>query len=284
MAKRKRKNEIPVEALLKAGAILLVLATIGSALQSTGAGGALFLLILIVGGGGVVLFLPGYLAQQRVVQTVSDSVNVHIEVLVRKRAQTLQPDPYGAVQPDKWYKEIEYFLDTQVAPRLNNHTKSALNARRPEWRFMIDQLVSEAQGSNPAFAEFSESMSPAEFEVFCAEQLRRAGWKAYVSKAGRDQGVDVVADKSDVRLVLQCKLYSQPVGNAAVQEVVAAKGHEHANVAAVVTNNRYTAPAQELANTNGVLLLHYSDLCKIDSLITTVLIVAHGHGSRQPIS
>jgi restriction system protein len=68
-------------------------------------------------------------------------------------------------------------------------------------------------------------------------------------------------------LVFQCKLYSQPVGNKAVQEVVAARAHESAQFAAVVSNTRYTAQAQQLANTNRVALLHYGDLRNIDALI-----------------
>jgi len=110
-------------------------------------------------------------------------------------------------------------------------------------------------------------MSPSEFEVFCAEELKRGGWNAHGSKVGRDQGVDVVGENNGARLVLQCKLYSQPVGNEAVQEVVAAKMDERAQHGAVVTNNRFTTAAQQLATSNGVLLLHYSDLREIESLL-----------------
>src|ERR1700730_11505635 len=66
----------------------------------------------------------------------------------------------------------------------------------------------------------------------------------------RDQGVDVVAEKNGIRLVLQCKLYSRPVGNKAVQEAAAARAHEAADYGVVVSNNRYTQDAQQLASTN----------------------------------
>jgi restriction system protein len=57
------------------------------------------------------------------------------------------------------------------------------------------------------------------------------------------------------------------VGNQAVQEIAAGKAHEQAYWAAVVTNNRYTSAAEQLAATNGILLLHYSDLPNLDAIL-----------------
>jgi restriction system protein len=78
----------------------------------------------------------------------------------------------------------------------------------------------------------------------------------------RDQGVDVVAQKNGRRAVLQCKLYARPVGNKSVQEVAAARAHEQANLGIVVSNNRYTKAAEQLADTNDIPLLHYRDFKK----------------------
>jgi HJR/Mrr/RecB family endonuclease len=63
------------------------------------------------------------------------------------------------------------------------------------------------------------------------------------------------------------KAVQSPVGNKAVQEVAAARIHEQDDYAAVVTNSRYTSAARQLAATNGVLLLHHSDLRDIDELL-----------------
>jgi restriction system protein len=81
-----------------------------------------------------------------------------------------------------------------------------------------------------------------------------------VTQATGDQGVDVIAMKNGMRVVLQCKKYSSPVGNKAVQEIVAGKIHEQAHHAAVVTNNTFTSSALQLASTNGVKLLHVTEL------------------------
>jgi len=81
-----------------------------------------------------------------------------------------------------------------------------------------------------------------------------------VTQASGDQGIDVIATRDNVKAVLQCKKYSQPVGNAAVQEIIAGKQFEQADIAAVVSNNSYTQSAKQLANAAGVHLLHYAEL------------------------
>jgi restriction system protein len=62
------------------------------------------------------------------------------------------------------------------------------------------------------------------------------------------------------RIVVQCKFYSSPVGNKAVQEAAAARLHERADQAIVVSNAAYTKAARQLAGTTGVILLHHDDL------------------------
>lgn len=113
-------------------------------------------------------------------------------------------------------------------------------------------------------------MTPNAFEAFCADQLRTCGWEANVTPRGQDQGVDVIAHKNGISIVLQCKFYSNPVGNKAVQEIAAGRVHQQAHYGAVVTNNTYTASARQLAKTNGILLLHHSELVNIDSMVVPV--------------
>ncbi|WP_339673859.1 restriction endonuclease [Dasania marina] len=107
-------------------------------------------------------------------------------------------------------------------------------------------------------------MTGIDYEHFCADILRKNGWKVDVSQASNDQGVDIMAYKDDLAVAIQCKKYSKPVGNSAVQEIVAGKQFRGAHVAAVVTNNSYTPSAKKLANTTDVFLLHHNDLAQAD--------------------
>jgi restriction system protein len=114
---------------------------------------------------------------------------------------------------------------------------------------------------------FHERMTPTEFEHYCAAILEQYGWRANVTQASADQGVDIVAEKRGMRIVVQCKKYSKPVGNRAVQEVVAGVGHAQAQRGVVVTTDKYTKAAERLAASNNVLLLHHSQLHRLDRLL-----------------
>lgn len=140
--------------------------------------------------------------------------------------------------------------------------KNAERAR--ETKILINDLVSEYRINEAEnFRHLSidiDKLDPIQFEHYCAEILRGNGWDARVTQASGDQGIDVIANLGNVKAVLQCKKYSQPVGNAAVQEVIAGKAFEQAHVAAVVSNATYTPSAKQLASTTGVHLLHFSEL------------------------
>ena len=67
-------------------------------------------------------------------------------------------------------------------------------------------------------------MSGDDFEYFCADILRGNGFKnVEVTKASGDHGIDVLAKKDGVKYAIQCKRYSKPVGNKAVQEAYSGK-------------------------------------------------------------
>lgn len=68
-------------------------------------------------------------------------------------------------------------------------------------------------------------------------------------------GADVIANKDNIKYVIQAKFYNNPVGNKAVQEVVASIGMYKANKGIVVTNNTFTSSAIELAHANDIELV-----------------------------
>jgi restriction system protein len=115
--------------------------------------------------------------------------------------------------------------------------------------------------------KFREKMTPEEFEHYCAAVLRERDWDARVTRASGDQGVDIVAEKRGLRIVVQCKKYSKPVGNRAVQEIVAGIAHEEAQRGVVVATCDFTPAAERLAASNDVLLLHHEELRRIDRLL-----------------
>jgi HJR/Mrr/RecB family endonuclease len=208
----------------------------------------------------------------RVRKETYDTVSEHMRALVRKRFQTLRHDDYGNLLGEPWEKEITYFMETVLSPRvqqLGYEEYAFYVTMQLVLRLTIDEWVKQQTGASESLT-LGPNLTPTDYEQYCAGQLRLAGWSADTTKASGDQGTDIVAQKGDLRLVVQCKLYSHPVGNKAVQEIAAARAHERADYAAVVSNSRYTSSAQQLAKTNGILLLHHTDLRNIDDLLDTI--------------
>lgn len=98
-------------------------------------------------------------------------------------------------------------------------------------------------------------MTGEDFEVFVSQILKKIGfYNIQLTKGSGDQGVDILAEKDGIKYAIQCKRYSQPVGNKAVQEVFAGKTFYRCHVGAVVTNNYFTQSAKDLARENGIVL------------------------------
>lgn len=112
---------------------------------------------------------------------------------------------------------------------------------------------------------YSDDMTPVEFEHACAAALRASGWIATTTKGSGDQGIDVLAERDGVKLVIQCKLYTGTVGNKAVQEAFTGKAFAGAQFAAVVSNGVFSRGAVEVADRTGVLLLHFTELRRINA-------------------
>jgi len=102
--------------------------------------------------------------------------------------------------------------------------------------------------------EAVRSMSGAQFEVFIADLFRAMGHQAVVLGGAGDQGVDIVVNRRGVRVAVQCKNYSKPVNNKAVQEIYAGARHHRCVEACVVAPAGYTSGAIALARSTEVSL------------------------------
>ena len=94
-----------------------------------------------------------------------------------------------------------------------------------------------------------------EFEYYCADLLRRAGFQEVeVTRGSGDYGVDILAELGGVTYAVQCKRYDGLVGVKAVQEVYAGRDYYDRMVGVVMTNQYFTRPAVEVARKLKILL------------------------------
>lgn len=100
-----------------------------------------------------------------------------------------------------------------------------------------------------------DGMEGHEFEVFCANLLKNRGFQdVEVTRASKDYGVDILAQKDGISYAVQCKCYNGPVGIKAVQEAYAGRDYYDCMVGVVLTNQYFTTPAVEVASKLKILL------------------------------
>ncbi|MDV2990543.1 MAG: hypothetical protein N4J56_000197 [Chroococcidiopsis sp. SAG 2025] len=99
-----------------------------------------------------------------------------------------------------------------------------------------------------------DKMSGKEFEQLLSILFRKTGYQVSLTLDTQDYGADLILYKDGIKTIVQAKRSKNPVGVKAVQEVSCAVKHYKANKAMVVTNNRFTDNAFNLAYSNGVKL------------------------------
>lgn len=110
-----------------------------------------------------------------------------------------------------------------------------------------------------------------DFEYLCAAVLQTNGFTSVeVTKASGDQGIDVLAEKSGSRYAIQCKCYDKPVGNHAVQEAYSGAAFYDGRIPVVMTNQTFTASAQELAAKIQVTLWDRAELERMLAIYNSV--------------
>lgn len=153
----------------------------------------------------------------------------------------------------------DYELST--AEKVENYFKKQRKKR------YIERLSKGTTNKKKTTIADIDIMSGFEFEKFISRLFQKMGYKSYTTQETNDQGVDVIAEKGDVRIAIQTKCYNGVVGNSAIQEIVAGMKYYDADKAMVITNSTFTKSAVELAKKNNVQLWDRKTLIeKIDGV------------------
>lgn len=153
-------------------------------------------------------------------------------------------------------KEIVSHLDVK-----KNELEKDISNLKEEKALIIDEIENlknnkmELSDNRKFSMEYIDSLSGFEFEKYFAEILDKLGfYDIKVTSGSGDFGIDVLAYNDEILYGFQCKLYSEDVGNKAVQEAYSGKEHYNCNVAVVVTNRFFTEQARQQAKETKVLL------------------------------
>lgn len=192
----------------------------------------------------------------------------HVKTLRAQISQGISFDPYGNTNDTKATGNLVYFLTHVVISEFakSEHKNVSEYAGDTEllgaaYFKMLEVLKDDML--HDTLPDIKDVHTGIEYEFFCKAILDSNGWIVTTTPITGDQGADLIATGFGCRVVLQCKFYSQPVGNKAVQEVYAAKGFQRADYAVAVSNAAFTDSAKQLASTNGVFLLHHYELADL---------------------
>lgn len=100
---------------------------------------------------------------------------------------------------------------------------------------------------------FLYEISPRRFEEVIAELFRKEGFDVELTRATRDDGVDIIAISRRMnilhKMVVECKRYAPDnrVGISVVQRLLGVKAQTSANKAVVVTTSSFSRDAQRVA-------------------------------------
>lgn len=107
------------------------------------------------------------------------------------------------------------------------------------------------------------------FERHLARVFKSLGYGVHRIGGSNDHGADLILTKRRKRIAVQAKCYAKPVGNAAVQEVYAAKAYYKCDGAWVVTNSSYTEGARQQAEPCAVCLIDGDELAVMEARAKT---------------
>lgn len=221
--------------------------------------------------------------KERVHSEIISAIGEHKHALYSERRRMTEIDAYGNTDDGEWRSEgVKYFMLNVLFKRLE-YLKVCLksNGYGPFIQFRdgsmttkadIYEMITEALSSLDRPIELPLKdvalMSGIEYEEYCGALLVLHGWRVETTSVSGDQGVDLIATNSNIRACIQCKRYSAPIGNSAVQEIIAGMLYWSGSHAVVIGSSSFTKSAKQLAQSSNILLLHHEEIPFLQERLT----------------
>ncbi len=84
-----------------------------------------------------------------------------------------------------------------------------------------------------------------EFEQIIARLYRKKGYRVYQTPKGADQGVDLIAKKGKITIIIQTKNWKNKVTNTDVLKTSGARQMQRAKYSMIITSSTFTPSAKE---------------------------------------
>lgn len=147
---------------------------------------------------------------------------------------------------------LDSFIDTKVSHGLLATLTDIINGKKAANYDDIKEVLGQV-----------DQMSGEDFEQFLADLFRKKGYTVEMTPRTNDYGADLIISKYGKQTIVQAKRYASKLSNSPIQEAYAAIKHYQADDAMVITNNYFTANAQNLARSNQVKLYDRDGLIQL---------------------
>lgn len=203
--------------------------------------------------------------QDRLIVAYDDLMAQHAPTLRVRLDQALYQDAYGRWIADKARKELAYFWDQVLLPELRPQFEEdyeLVKGRFAEW---VEAFDSEPEDISSLLERLGgpRGSDGRDYERLVGLLLELAGFQVRFTQVTGDQGVDLLAERDGETIAVQCKDYSKPAGNDAVQQAFAGAKFYGADKAMVVAPSDFTVAARQLAASLGVRCLHHGELFEV---------------------
>jgi len=182
--------------------------------------------------------------------------------LLNQWYRNVRNDMFGTRDLSDWaYEADRFLLSTGFAPRtLNRHEAIAsLTAD-------IEQIAKNSNQGPDTRKSRNASRSLA-FHKRCAITLQRHGWATHVAAEPRSDGIDLFAEYDDVIVGLHCRIYTHPVGEEVLDQLLTAARYYWLDSAAVVSPSGFTGAARAMAISENIALLDREELGQLHSFV-----------------
>jgi len=186
----------------------------------------------------------------------------HRVTLLNQWYRNVRRDVFGGRDLSDWaYEADRFLLSTGFSPRTLNRHEAIANLTAD-----IEQIA-ESQGAGNEGRKPRTSTRSLAFHQRCAITLQRHGWATHVAAEPRSDGIDIFAEYDDTIVGLHCRIYTHPVGEDVLEQLMTAAQYYCLDSAAVVSPSGYTSGARRLATANRVALLDRDDLPQLRSYV-----------------
>lgn len=198
-------------------------------------------------------------------------------VLLEKKRQLIKTDSYGFSDDSLWEKEKSKIVENyiyKIALKKVSFPVNSCNA------YVMVRVLHEAmscfdtclnlEGSDEFITNNSKEKGES-YERDCLDLLKENSWVVLTTSSPGDKGVDLIAIKNGIKLVIQCKNWKAKVGTSAVQEVYTGKSIYKADAAVILSETELTRQAMEIAEDLNIILISKSEINLLDFILENKL-------------